>query len=194
MLTLAIKSLASNVATLLGEPLALECSPEESPFPNIEDRVRILAPGLLKDLLSRTNWRKHRYLKSFSRNISIDEAGVVSIPLPEDFLNLVEVKMSDWKIPVTQISESTPDLLLKMASPFSGIRGNPENPVALISTDATGDAVLKLFSSSKGATLEMALYVPMPAIGIDDTLSIPPCLLDELLEMLAGKITVQQVL
>lgn len=194
MLTLTIKSLASNVATLLGEPLALECSPEESPFPNIEDRVRILASGFLKDLLSRTDWRQHRYLKNFSRNFSIDEAGVVSIPLPEDFLNLVEVKMSDWKIPVTQISESTPDLLLKMTSSFSGIRGNPQNPVAMISTDPSGDAVLKLFSSSQGATLEKAFYVPMPEIGTDDTLSIPQCLLDELQEMLAGKITAQQVL
>lgn len=46
-----LEKLTSDVATLLGESLSLECQPEESPFPGIEDRVRILAPGLLSSLL-----------------------------------------------------------------------------------------------------------------------------------------------
>lgn len=46
-----LDQLASEVAILLGESLALECQPEESPFPGIKDRVRILAPGILATIL-----------------------------------------------------------------------------------------------------------------------------------------------
>lgn len=42
-----ITQIASDVATLLGESLALECAPEESPFPGIEQRVRLLVPAAL---------------------------------------------------------------------------------------------------------------------------------------------------
>ena len=46
-----IHQIAMDVAALLGESLSLQCLPEESPFPGIEDRVRILAPGILQNLL-----------------------------------------------------------------------------------------------------------------------------------------------
>ena len=49
-----ISQLALDVATLLGESLTLECQPEESPFPRIEDRVRILVPGLIHKLMIRS--------------------------------------------------------------------------------------------------------------------------------------------
>ena len=46
----SIRQLAADVATLLGETLLPENLPEECPFPSIENRVRILAPGILADL------------------------------------------------------------------------------------------------------------------------------------------------
>ena len=51
MKKVVLKELAEDLATLLGESLQLECQPEESPFPGIEDRVRILAPGILSNIL-----------------------------------------------------------------------------------------------------------------------------------------------
>ncbi|MCH5226058.1 MAG: hypothetical protein J1D77_08640 [Muribaculaceae bacterium] len=45
------KQLAIEVATILGEPLLPDCQPEESPFPGIENRVRILSPSLLASLI-----------------------------------------------------------------------------------------------------------------------------------------------
>lgn len=49
---ISLKDLSSEVATLLGENLALEESPGEIPFPSIEERVRILAPAILAELVA----------------------------------------------------------------------------------------------------------------------------------------------
>ena len=46
-----IERIAADVATLLGETILEECQPEESPYPGIEERVRILAPGILSNIL-----------------------------------------------------------------------------------------------------------------------------------------------
>ena len=51
MTEVTFDKLAHDVATLLGESLSLECQSEESPFPGIKERVRILAPGILSNLL-----------------------------------------------------------------------------------------------------------------------------------------------
>ena len=50
MAKVSIHEIASGVAAILGESLALDCRPEESPFPDIEDRVRIMAPAVLASL------------------------------------------------------------------------------------------------------------------------------------------------
>lgn len=51
MAKISLKEVASDVANLLGETLSPAGLTEESPFPNIENRVRILAPGILSDLI-----------------------------------------------------------------------------------------------------------------------------------------------
>lgn len=51
MKKVTLNQLATDVAILLGEALSLECQPEESPFPNLIDRVHTLAPGILSSLL-----------------------------------------------------------------------------------------------------------------------------------------------
>lgn len=52
MAKVSIDQLAMDVAAVLGESLALDCHPAESPFPGIGDQVRILAPGALASLTS----------------------------------------------------------------------------------------------------------------------------------------------
>ena len=51
MIEVTFDRLTSDVAAILGESLSLECQPDESPFPGIKERVRILAPGILARLL-----------------------------------------------------------------------------------------------------------------------------------------------
>lgn len=77
----SLKQVASEVAALLGETLSEENRPEESPFPGIEIRVRILAPGILAALI----------------NQQAEESGLIDIPddLYDKFIEkLIDFKMS----------------------------------------------------------------------------------------------------
>lgn len=182
MKNIAISKLSSDVAALLGESLLPECATPESPFPDLEDSVRILAPGFLAELL----------LASDSIDISasavnipgtpqINSDGVVSLDCPDDFLRIISLKMSDWRCPVTALSiPSDPDFR-RLFSLRDGIRGNPERPVAFLSFANEGKRTLKMLSSKEGARLEIALYVARPTIDSAGYIKIPDGLYHPLL-------------
>lgn len=54
MTKVSFRQLATEVSTLLGESPETASIPEECPFPNIENRVRVLAPGILSEILYET--------------------------------------------------------------------------------------------------------------------------------------------
>lgn len=62
MARISLKQLATEVATLLGESLATDNLLPENPFPGIENRVRILAPGILAGI-QRRNAESSGYLE-----------------------------------------------------------------------------------------------------------------------------------
>lgn len=55
MSRVTIKRLASEVSALLGEPAEASYTPLESPFPDIEIKVRILSPGILAEMIRDTS-------------------------------------------------------------------------------------------------------------------------------------------
>lgn len=93
------------------------------------------------------------------------------ILLPDDFMRLFIFKMSDWERPVYEpITAADPQYNLQF-SRYKGIRGNPQKPVVAIVSRAEG-RVLELYScKSKEATVEQAVYFPLPKLdeygGID---------------------------
>lgn len=93
--------------------------------------------------------------------------------LPEDFMRLVIFKMSDWERPVYEpITESDPQYQLQF-SRYKGLRGNPQKPVVAIVSRAEG-RVLELFScKSEDATVEQAVYVPLPKVDCAGGINIP---------------------
>lgn len=179
-----IPDLAAKVATLLGEALALECQPQESPFPDLEDRVRILAPGTLARLILEEPPHLFGNAKSFDSKVLIDTEGTGTLLLPDDFLKLICIKMSDWTLPVTRISPVLPI----HASRWKGIRGTPERPSVVLSLNSSGKRVLKIFSSAPSAVMETGLYSPAPVIASDDSLDIPDSLADKLITALVGQL------
>ena len=185
MKKVSITSLAQDVSTLLGEPSEPECQPEESPFPGVKERVRILAPGLLSILIEESAPENFTDFKSIDPAVKIDERGVVTLALPADFLRLAEVKMSDWSRGVSRITNREELIFGLQMSPWAGLRGVPERPVVLMEKDGKGGRSLRMYSSKPGATLEYALYIPTPKLGADDTLEIPDRLYYPLLEKLA---------
>lgn len=93
------------------------------------------------------------------------------ILLPDDFMRLFIFKMSDWERPVYEgITAVDPEYALQH-SRYKGIRGNPQKPVVAIVSRAEG-RVLELYAcKSKAATVEQAIYFPLPKMdeygGID---------------------------
>lgn len=99
--------------------------------------------------------------------------GMAVLPLPDDCLRLIDVKLSDWKRPATIISQDSPEYMLQ-TSPFEGVRGNPENPVAAICQRPTG-LVAELYSSrgGRGVAIDTAQYVPMPLFSREGFIFLP---------------------
>lgn len=95
------------------------------------------------------------------------------ILLPEDFMRLVIFKMSDWERPVYEpITAADPQYQLQF-SRHKGLRGNPQKPVAAIVSRAEGRA-LELFScKDESATVEQAVYMPLPREDCGGGIEIP---------------------
>lgn len=99
--------------------------------------------------------------------------GMAVMPLPDDCMRLIDVKLSDWRRPATIITADNPIYLLQ-SSPFEGVRGNPENPVAAVCRRPAG-MVAELYSSraGRGVCIESAQYIPMPTFSHDGFIHLP---------------------
>lgn len=107
----------------------------------------------------------------FGEAVTWGEDGKGWILLPSDFMRLVVFKMSDWRHSVSEAITQDDPMYTRQWSKWKGICGNPEKPVVAIVNRAEGQ-VLEFFScNSTSATVEQAVYVPMPIIdkhgGID---------------------------
>lgn len=93
--------------------------------------------------------------------------------LPDDFMRLIIFKMSDWERPVYEpITAADPRYQLQ-SSRYKGLRGNPQKPVIAIVNRQEG-RVLELFSCNDDtATVEQALYIPLPKVDRDGGIEIP---------------------
>lgn len=181
MKTITVKELANQVATLLGEAIGIDSIMADSPFPDIENRVRLMAPGILSDLLLELPASELPSSFPITTKLTVEPNGVAKLNLPDDFMRLVSIKFSDWKRAVTEITTDA-DCLAMQASGIEGIMGSPERPVALIDVDPFGMKQLKLFSTDSEARLEHAFYVPVPKPDSSGSLSYPEILHHRLLE------------
>lgn len=111
--------------------------------------------------------------------------GMAVMPLPDDCLRLLTVKLTDWTRPAHIITENDPEYRWQQ-SPFPGVRGNPDRPVAAICQRPTG-WVAELYSSTAGTrvAIEAAQYYPVPCIDSDDTIHIPSLAYDDVVKTVA---------
>lgn len=108
--------------------------------------------------------------------------GMAYLWLPPDFLRLLSVRMTDWRRPAHIITEDDP-LYTLQSSPFTGVRGNPDRPVAVVVRYPEGP-VLELYSSTagEGTTLQRALYVPRPHFDPCGLIDLPTALYDDIVK------------
>lgn len=110
--------------------------------------------------------------------------GMAMLPLPDNFLRLLSVRLSDWRRPARIISDDDPACRWQ-SSPFAGVRGNPARPVAVITATPAG-RVAALYSSMAGPAVRIlqAQYVPCPRIT-DGFIRLPEALYPEVVARIA---------
>lgn len=103
----------------------------------------------------------------FGENIVWIDGGKGWLILPDDFMRLVVFKMSDWHHSVSEAITQDDPKYSRQWSKWKGICGNPEKPVVAIVNRAEGN-VLEFFSCNDDtATVEQAVYIPLPRIDLD---------------------------
>lgn len=107
------------------------------------------------------------------------------IRLPDDYLRLAIVMMSDWKTSLRVAVLDTSDIYQTVTSEFDGIRPNQYRPLAVETEDADGP-ILELWGSSDAeATLEQGRYIGQPRVR-DGILNFPRLLYPALVNMTAA--------
>ena len=103
----------------------------------------------------------------FGENIVWSDGGKGWLILPDDFMRLVVFKMSDWHHSVSEAITQDDPKYSRQWSKWKGVCGNPEKPVVAIVNRAEGN-VLEFFSCNDDtATVEQAVYIPLPRIDLD---------------------------
>ena len=103
----------------------------------------------------------------FGENIVWGDEGKGWLILPDDFMRLVVFKMSDWHHSVSEAITQDDPKYSRQWSKWKGVCGNPEKPVVAIVNRAEGN-VLEFFSCNDDtATVEQAVYIPLPRIDLD---------------------------
>ena len=145
-------------------PLLLDGDTETTSFDDIiyaklTDAVRMVEMEAPLNLLEQGH--------QFGDNVVWGEDGKGWILLPDDFMRLVVFKMSDWRHSVSEAITQDHPKYSRQWSRWKGICGNPEKPVVAIVNRAEGN-VLEFFSCHDDtATVEQAVYVPLPRIDLD---------------------------
>ena len=107
------------------------------------------------------------------------------IRLPDDYLRLAIVKMSDWKTPLRVAVLDTSDIYQTVTSEFDGIRPNQSRPLAVETEDMDGPILELWGSSDEKATLAQGRYIGQPRVR-DGVLNFPKLLYDALVNMTAA--------
>jgi len=107
------------------------------------------------------------------------------IRLPDDYLRLAIVRMSDWKTPLRVAVLDTSDIYQTVTSEFDGIKPNQFRPLAVETEDADGP-ILELWGSSDAeAELEQGRYIGQPRVR-DGVINFPKLLYPALVNMTAA--------
>lgn len=183
MSAISIKKIATDVATILGETLARDCSPAESPFPDLEERVETEVPGILMDLLMNCEAGEIDCLKPLNTDLSITGDSSVRIKLPEDFLRLISLKLSNWLRPVNKTTDQDSPEMIKNLSRWEGVKPGNRNPVAAVSTDGLGRC-LKMAPASGSSSVEYGWYAAVPEISGTGIIEVPGALYSALIDRL----------
>ena len=154
----------------------------------MQSRVRILAPAILRSIISERPPEELTTGLNLPATLSITSSGMGELILPDDFFRLVALKMSDWDYCVKEITSSADPKFPLQSSQWCGIKGSRNRPIVVLDYNSDGKRVLKLFSSGSGSALSIGLYLPKPCITSSDTIMLPRDLYSLLVKKIAGSL------
>lgn len=108
------------------------------------------------------------------------------ILLPDDFLRLVVLKMSDWERPVYEVITAADPLYQLQHSRYKGLRGNVQKPVVVFVNRQEGKALEFYSCNSQAAYMQQGLYVPQPSLDADGGIDISERCYDAAIYMAAS--------
>lgn len=123
----------------------------------------------------------------FARSITWDEeTRSGTIPLPDDYLRLIALRMSDWAVTLTDTTPADSPLYALQHQEFAGLRGTPQRPVCAVTLQPQGP-VLRFWSctdTSQSVTAD--LYQPQPAFDPAGGIELPAQLYRPIITHAAG--------
>lgn len=133
------------------------------------DRLNLYLPSCAASLAAQHFRDTPSLTRHFPTDLfSVNSQGKAQLLLPDDFMLLDTVKLSDWKVAIHEILPAEHPRRKLLGSPWSGIAASPERPACLRVSTGRGDVLLLLGSSAESPALQTATYCPYPATAPDD--------------------------
>lgn len=93
------------------------------------------------------------------QTLTADTDGRVLLTLPDDFLMLLSLRLSNWERPVTEVLRPDHWLRRLQSVRWAALRGTPQRPLAFFTADAAGRPALELFSSEPDAMVQLSEFI-----------------------------------
>lgn len=100
--------------------------------------------------------------EAMSTNITSNPDGSGALSLPDDFLRLVALQLTEWDTPVFAVEPMGTQKALMQENKWT--RGNPNRPVLVFGKSSTGARILKYYSIKTAALVELAIYIKIPSV------------------------------
>lgn len=108
-----------------------------------------------------------------------------SILLPADFVRMLVFEMTGWSRAARFIQPDSP-LYPFQHSPYSGVGGCPERPVAVVVPSAFGPQLEFFSCHCCREQVAQARYLPLPQPDTDGFIDLPPALTDQVARRMAA--------
>lgn len=95
------------------------------------------------------------------------------VKLPNDFMRLVALKMSDWTAEVHDVTTADDAMYKVLRNAYGCVRADVDNPIVVVVNGGGNNYAIEAYGSEgNDATLEIARYVPEPKVMTDGGIEI----------------------
>lgn len=116
------------------------------------------------------------------------EDGSAMLPLPDDFLMLLRLRLAGWERDVTDVNLPGSLAAKLQAGGCAALRGSRSRPVATMTACASGRALRLYGRHTPPPKIEEAWYLPAPRFSDDGCINIPEASIPILMKLVADRL------